>query len=104
MPWKRVTINLEPELAEIAKKRAKARRQSVAAYFATLLEQDIAGAVEESPQAPYGEAPPAAPPVKHGPHGFTEIPGTTPKRKSIPAPPHIQNPVQPWEQTTKKRA
>lgn len=39
--WKRLTVNLEPALAELAKKRAKARRQSVAAYLATLLERDI---------------------------------------------------------------
>jgi len=41
MPWTRITINLEPELAAVAKQRAKDRRQSVAAYFASLLEADI---------------------------------------------------------------
>lgn len=56
MPWKRITINLEPELADIAKKRAKAKRQSVASYFASLLEQDIAqSSVGESKQASYGK-------------------------------------------------
>jgi hypothetical protein len=98
MPWKRVTINLEPELAEIAKKRAKARRQSVAAYFASLLEADIKDQVNE-PQAPYG--------VPAPPHGFKEIPGVKPKPglySPVPAPPHIQNPVQPFQEKPRKRA
>jgi hypothetical protein len=41
MAWTRITINLEPHLGEVAKKRAKSRRQSVASYFASLLEEDI---------------------------------------------------------------
>lgn len=41
MGWKRITINLEPELHALAKKRAKICRQSVASYFASLLEDDV---------------------------------------------------------------
>ena len=42
MDWARLTINLEPELSIMAKKRAKQRRQSASAYFAALLEADLA--------------------------------------------------------------
>jgi hypothetical protein len=41
MGWKRITINLEPEMHALAKARAKTRRQSVAAYFASLLDDDV---------------------------------------------------------------
>lgn len=52
--WKRITINLEPHLAEIAKQRAKQRRQSVASYFASLLEADVAEHTVAEQQAKYG--------------------------------------------------
>ena len=54
--WKRITINVEPELEALAKKMAKKRRQSVSAYLASLLENDAkqSGTVAEEP-APYGK-------------------------------------------------
>lgn len=42
MEWARLTINLEPELAEKAKARAKSQRRSFTAYVLTLIENDIA--------------------------------------------------------------
>lgn len=96
MSWKRVTINLEPTLAELAKKRAKAKRQSVASYFASLLEEDVArhpvktDVVEEKPAA-YGQ--------------LQEIEGgNDPGLGNVPAPPHVQNPPRPYDQRRPKRA
>jgi len=42
-PWARLTINLEPDVAQLVKRRAKAQRRSVSAYLQTLLERDLAG-------------------------------------------------------------
>lgn len=42
MAWQRLTVNLEPEIAEAAKARAKSKRQSFASYVASLIDQDLA--------------------------------------------------------------
>lgn len=39
--WARPSINIEPALAELVKKRAAAQRRSVSAYLATLIEADL---------------------------------------------------------------
>lgn len=48
--WSRLTVNLEPELAAIAQKRAAKDRRSFSAYVATLIERDLAQ-VAEAPAA-----------------------------------------------------
>lgn len=40
MKWIRVTANLEPDIAAIAKARARQRQQSVAGYLASLIIAD----------------------------------------------------------------
>lgn len=54
--WTRVTVNLEPAIATLAKARAAQEKRSMAAHLAKLLEDDIAahGHRVEEAQAPYG--------------------------------------------------
>jgi len=47
--WSRLTLNLDPVTADLAKKQAKAQRRSFAAYVATLIEYDLAKTVREDP-------------------------------------------------------
>jgi hypothetical protein len=44
--WARLTINLEPDQAKLARERAKTRRQSVAGYLQSLIDDDLARAAE----------------------------------------------------------
>lgn len=52
--WDRLTVNIQPQLADLAKARAESQRRSFSAYIARLVELDLAGAiVNEGPQDPY---------------------------------------------------
>ena len=53
MEWNRITINVEDALYLAAKERAKARRQSMSGYIATLIENDARAVLAEAP-AGYG--------------------------------------------------
>lgn len=49
-PWARLTINLEPAVAELVKRRAKLQRRSAAAYLQTLIERDLARTAAAYPE------------------------------------------------------
>lgn len=57
--WKRITINVEPELKRLAERMAKKRRQSVSAYLASLLENDVRSEGVAEEQEPYGKQVPS---------------------------------------------
>lgn len=54
MKWSRLTVNIEPDIAALAKKRAKEQRRSFAAYVATLIELDLAAKAAEGLVRPGG--------------------------------------------------